>query len=1086
MEKARSVSRFQRWVTISAIYPLVGGCASFLGWIFDWPGLTDWNGSGISIQPNAALCAAGTGLAVLALQLDRFRLAAMAAAVVLFFGGGTLFEWLSNIPLGIDSLFLFDREWGRTGVIVPGRMGPPGSLSWTLLGISLLLCALRRGVHIVPGLALATLGISSLSLMGYIYQSDTLYTLPRLTVIAWQTATFIFVSSLALIFRLPRHEPMRTLLDPGSAGILMRRAVPLVVMLPITLGFLRVAGQRAELYDTGMGTALYVVLLIPVLLFVTWGLSSAIRRHEFDSRTRDRQKAFLLALSDALKPLADPASIRQVASRMLGQHLRVHRVIYAEISGKHFHVENGYVQGVEQMTGKFRMEDFGFRPEAALESGQTIVIRDVAQDPRIGEGQRPAYLKAGIAAFIGELLLKDDMLVAAFAVHHATPRDWTREEVDLVKEVAERTWSAIERSRVEELLRVSEQRYRSLVSVLTDVPWSTCPAGQFVSRQPAWEQYTGQTWEEYQGFGWLLALHPDDRDQILEIWQNALRTEQPYRSSGRFWHRASADYRQFEARAVPVFSRSAELTGWVGCCTDVNERFETERALLESETRERNRALLMQTVLETSPAAIWVALDRDCRQLIANAAAEALLGLPLDDFSAGSANHITLAQDGQPLNFDRFPLIQAAREGMTIRSAEMEVVRADGSSCYLLLHASPLLEGNELNGAIAVAVDITNRRRAEQELRDADRKKDEFLAILAHELRNPLAPIRNGLQILRLGTQNLENSESILEMMERQVSHMVRLIDDLLEVSRITRGKIQLRTEPLDLREVIQNARQACAHLFQSHAHRVTFDLPGDPLWVIADAVRLTQVLSNLLNNAAKFTPDSGDIVVTARATEGWVEIVVRDNGIGIPADILPRVFDLFTQVETQLSRAQGGLGIGLSLVKNIVTLHGGTVRASSSGTGMGSEFVIRLPSATQGSIAEFRSASSPARHARPIAPKRVLVVDDNRDAADSLATLLKCYGMEVQTVYDGTLALQTAKECQPALIFLDIGMPQLDGYSLAHEIRSCDQLRSVRLVALTGWGQTTDLERSRQVGFDRHLVKPPDLEAVEEILASL
>jgi signal transduction histidine kinase/ActR/RegA family two-component response regulator len=379
---------------------------------------------------------------------------------------------------------------------------------------------------------------------------------------------------------------------------------------------------------------------------------------------------------------------------------------------------------------------------------------------------------------------------------------------------------------------------------------------------------------------------------------------------------------------------------------------------------------------------------------------------------------------------------------------------------------------------------LAEHARKEQALREADRRKDEFLAVLAHELRNPLAPIRNSLHILRLTGPQDSPSEHVAEMMERQVNHMVRLVDDLLEVSRISRGKIELRKEMLEVAAVVRSAVETSRPLIEGGGHRLSFEIPAEPITLEGDLVRLTQVVANLLNNAAKYSDAGGQIWLAVRRDANQVVISVRDAGVGIPPDMVARVFDLFMQVDRQPSRVQGGLGIGLTLVKNLVELHGGSVEARSEGVGRGSEFVVRLP---------LVAAAAPTPHVVPVnysaavlSERRVLVVDDNRDAAESLGTLLKLLGADVRVVYSGPAALEAVATHRPGVVLLDIGMPGMDGLDVARRIRQLPGAQDVILIALTGWGQEEDRDRSQSAGFDFHLIKPADVNALQHLLVSV
>jgi PAS domain S-box-containing protein len=373
--------------------------------------------------------------------------------------------------------------------------------------------------------------------------------------------------------------------------------------------------------------------------------------------------------------------------------------------------------------------------------------------------------------------------------------------------------------------------------------------------------------------------------------------------------------------------------------------------------------------------------------------------------------------------------------------------------------------------------------RLYQELKKADRSKDEFLAMLAHELRNPLAPLRNAVSVRRLGGHHPELVEKAWTMVERQVEHLSRLVDDLLDVSRITQGKIELRKQSVRLAEVVDRAVEDIGPFIEESGHTLMVALPPDPMDLEADPVRLCQILVNLLHNAAKYTERGGRIELSAERAGGDVLIRVRDTGVGIAPELLPRVFDLFSQAERSLDRSQGGLGIGLTLVRRLVEMHGGRVSAVSSGPGQGSEFTVRLPTLSPAPAAHKPAAPPSSEPAPDAVARRVLLVDDNEDGAESLAMLLKAWGHEVTVAYTGAAALEAAQAQRPEVILLDIGLPGIDGYEVARRLRQQAGLEQTRLIAVTGYGQENDRLRSRAAGFDYHLVKPLDLSVLRELL---
>jgi PAS domain S-box-containing protein len=416
---------------------------------------------------------------------------------------------------------------------------------------------------------------------------------------------------------------------------------------------------------------------------------------------------------------------------------------------------------------------------------------------------------------------------------------------------------------------------------------------------------------------------------------------------------------------------------------------------------------------------------------------------------------------------------------------------ADGTYRWFLSRAIPIRHEltREVLRWFGTNTDITDRIAMEQALRDADRRKDEFLATLAHELRNPLAPIRHGLELLRLGAAEGEAAQRLYATLERQTDHLVRLVDDLLDVSRITRGKVELRRGRLELRRIVAAAVEVSRPLLDGAGVELTVDLPAEPVWLKADPTRLAQVFANLLNNSAHHTPAGGRVRIAAEVRGGEVVVRVIDTGAGIAPERLERIFDLFEQGGGGRPGGMGGLGIGLTLVKSLAELHGGRVEARSAGVGQGSELTVTLPvlppaEAGTGAVAPEDDDEEAADAAVDHQPLRVLVVDDNRDAADSLRELLDLLGHEAQAVFGGAAALAAGAELRPDVVLLDLGMPGMDGFETAQRLRHEPWGAGVVLIALTGWGQEQDRRRTHEAGFDHHLVKPTDLRQLERLLA--
>jgi signal transduction histidine kinase len=377
---------------------------------------------------------------------------------------------------------------------------------------------------------------------------------------------------------------------------------------------------------------------------------------------------------------------------------------------------------------------------------------------------------------------------------------------------------------------------------------------------------------------------------------------------------------------------------------------------------------------------------------------------------------------------------------------------------------------------------LRDSRDNAEALKEADVRKDEFLATLAHELRNPLAPIRNGLQILRMSPEG-PRAEAVRGMMDRQLTHLVRLIDDLLDVSRVSRGRIDLRKERMKLQDAVQAAIETSKPLIDANTHSFTLDMPEAALWVEGDLTRLAQVISNLLNNAAKYTSEGGDIRLNVRPHDGQVDIEVIDNGLGIEAEMLPRVFDLFAQADRHLDRSQGGLGIGLALVSKLVEMHGGTSRAFSAGPGTGSTFTVSLPLVDEagGAIGKPLQKTSKTTH-----PLNVLIVDDNVDSAQTSLWMLDLIGHKATVAHEGAKALEIARDLLPDVILLDIGMPGMDGYEVCRALRQMPETQHKVLIAQTGWGQESDRQKAFAAGFDHHITKPVSLDLLTQLLADI
>jgi PAS domain S-box-containing protein len=573
----------------------------------------------------------------------------------------------------------------------------------------------------------------------------------------------------------------------------------------------------------------------------------------------------------------------------------------------------------------------------------------------------------------------------------------------------------------------------------------------------------------------LAFVHPEDRPKICHEWQQLLAGRGSFDLEFRVI-RADGVIRWVEDRGRLIYDDAGKPIRATGAMSDITER-----------KREEERIRFQANLLNAVEQAI-VVTGPDWKIMYWNRFAERLYGWRADEAMGRDVIELFAPELTAP---QRRELLAALLAGEPV-NGEFMVRHREGHVLPVLATNSPVYDDQgRLAYVICVSIDITPRRKAEEVLQElnaslalADRRKDEFLAMLAHELRNPLAPIRNAVRILQeLGTPDMRLAWA-RDVIDRQVRHLARLVDDLLDVSRLVRGRIELKKETVDLAEVVEHALEVSRPLIQGHRHELVVCLPGGALRTSADPTRLIQVLENLLTNAAKYTPEGGVIRLEAGRDGDCAVIRVWDTGTGIPADLLPRVFDLFTQGERSLDRSQGGLGIGLTIVKELVELHGGEVEVRSHGhPGQGSEFTVKLPL-----ILESSGAACPVEPPEELRAsgrrRRILVVDDNEDAVDTLAILLELEGHEIRTALDGPAALEIAREFRPDAVLLDIGLPGMDGYEVARRLRGWPETRGAALVAITGYGQLEDKCRAESAGFDHHMVKPVDPNELNRLLA--
>ncbi|MDQ9169121.1 PAS domain S-box protein [Oxalobacteraceae bacterium R-40] len=764
----------------------------------------------------------------------------------------------------------------------------------------------------------------------------------------------------------------------------------------------------------------------------------------------------------------------------------------------------------------------------------------------------------------------------------------------------------VERQRTEQALQKSEKRFLDVGDTAPAMLWVTEPDGYCTFLARGWYEFTGQNENEGLGFGWIDAVHPEDRDRVRKAFLDANEQKNEFLCEHRVLH-ADGNYRWVIDAGRPRLSPSGEFLGIVGNVLDITQRKQTEEALREAQT-------LLSTVFEILPVGVGV-VNADGTIVHSNQEMHRYLPtkvMPSRDDARHKrwrANHA----DGRPIDRDQFPGARALRGEQVVPGIEMLHTQDDGKEIWTQVAAVPIRNGSkQITGQVSVVTnidafkrtedalsrseekyrslfnemdegfcivqvifndngapvdyrfietnpmfehqtgiksatgktarelqpdieafwietygrialtgqaqrfvdhspsmgrwfdvnafrlglpekrqvailfrDITERKRIEQELHESGRRKDEFLAMLAHELRNPLAPIGAGAELLQLVELDDTQVRKTSEIISRQVSHMTNLIDDLLDVSRVTRGLVELDNVPLEIRHVIADAVEQVNPLIYSKRHHLTLHLPPDSTMVFGDAKRLVQIVANLLNNAAKYTPEGGNIALKTEVQDAHVLLEVMDNGIGMAPELVDRVFDLFSQAERTSDRSSGGLGLGLALVKSLGELHGGTVTASSAGIGKGSRFVVSLPRLLQ-PVKKTGEAPAGINLHSASRPLKILAVDDNLDAAALLSMVLEAAGHHVLVEHGAVRAMERARIEVPDVCILDIGLPEIDGNALAQRLRAQPETAKSVLIAVTGYGREDDRKAAIAAGFDHHLVKPVDIKKLTSILAGI
>jgi len=839
---------------------------------------------------------------------------------------------------------------------------------------------------------------------------------------------------------------------------------------------------------------------------------AGVTRDVTERKIVEERAGFLSELTGKLASLTREKDIISTTIEAVGRRLNAHRCCFAEcVPEKDLITVNDdwASDGAATLAGAYPLHEFGDSEWWQECSRGKFSVEDVRNHP-LTCGRREAYQRLGVASYAVQPFHADEYRTVVLAVTSAEARRWTADELVLLEHVIARVWPLVERARTEVALRESRRLLR-LVSDHVPALISYLDRDEiFRFANGRYQEWFGIKPANLKGMPLKKLLSAGTYKQRAPYIARVLHG-QMVKFEGPTRHR-ELGWRDLEISYVPDFGPDHKVRGFYVMAMDITERKKAEQQL---ERQARRLRLLWEAagVILTSEnpdvmlqrlfGKISALLEVDAFfNFMVNEAGDGLElrschGVPADQLPLlarlefGQAICGTVAERREPIiacsiHQSDHPMVQLVK-GYGIRAYACNPLMAGDVLLGTLSFASRTrteFDPDEIEFIETISHYVTGayvRWRLVEDLRAGDRRKDEFLATLAHELRNPLAPIRTGLEVMKMSGDNPVALERVRSTMERQVEQLVTLVNDLLDVSRITSGKLQLRKSRVALADVVRSAMEASHPVIEEGNHRLTLEMPGTPVLVEADPHRLAQVISNLLNNAAKYTDPGGRISLEVASDGSMVTVQVRDNGIGIPAPMLDKIFDMFTQIDSPAGGDYGGLGIGLTLVKSLVEMHGGEVHADSPGAGQGSTFSFRLPVLAPDFPAE---SGHPETRAGTSVRRRVLVVDDNDAAADTLAMAVELMGHEVKIGRNGKEGLELAGSFRPEIVLMDLGMPVMDGWETARQLRGTPWGKAMVIIALTGWGQEEDRRKTKEAGFDHHLVKPANPAALRELLA--
>ncbi len=991
------------------------GIGVFCGWAFEIGPLKSWFVGLHPTQPISALLLVlcGASLLAIAQRGSAWRVLGQVLALLALLGAC---QSLLGLDFGIERA-LFAHDVAGDQLITErrsGRMSVISAVSFILVAGGLLLAHAKARSLQTAFVTLATMALLLVAsaMLPFLFGADALQEAGPYSKVSLPAIIAQAGLTFGLVCVRPELGWMRLLSGDSPASREMRSLAIGVIALPLGLAVLLQTGLHARLYPSSYHVPVLVFGSI-IVVFAALLMTAARLRRIDDERQRSTQ---------ARQRAESELGIALAAAKMVGFQL-------------------------DLRTGALRRYANARVGECTTHERYLETVHPEDRE-RVGK-----YVQRQKEAHRREYQLQYRVLDAKQSTRWVLEKGEIRyDEEDEAQEISGVTIDITQDVQVRQALKESEERFRRLAESMPQIVFVSDARGDVVYINQRWREYTGLASTDRLDYQSLVPS--EDYERLMRAWNHAFETSEPFAAEFRL-RGADGLYRWFLTRAVPVRNLEGTVERWCGTSTDIDAQKRAHEELR----------------LVTDHADVLLAhCDTEARYLFVNRgytrrfkrSPQEVLGKTIAEVVGASAYRVIapyVAQvlKGEPVTF------------------EIEVPYRELGNRYMHCSYVPDKDASsgKVRGFVAAITDVTERRKLEEQLREADHRKDEFLALLAHELRNPLAPIRYATGLLKPGVPD-EISAAAHDVIERQVAHMARLVDDLLDVSRITRNTLELRVERIDLREIVSSAVDTVRPLFEAVNHKLQVKLPAEPAHVMGDSTRLLQIVGNLLNNAAKYTEPGGCIEVQVLREAGDFIMHVRDTGIGIAPELLPKLFDLFVQGDRTQTRASGGLGVGLSLAKRLVELHEGSIEAHSDGLGAGSVFTVRLPSAVEVIAGESRAL---AQNVLPMFQRRhqLLIVDDNLDAANSLAILAQFSGYVTHIANDGLAAIEMAELVRPEAIIMDLGMPRMSGFEAARWVRQQPWGKDTVLIAVTGWGQEEDRRKSREAGFDVHLTKPVD-----------